>query len=335
MRLYLTGSGFHHPEPRLTNRDLERVVATSDAWIREKTGIRERRVLPLHLRASDMGVLALRRALASARRPASDLDHLVCATSSPDTLVPSVGCHIARKLGIRPVAFDVNAACAGFVFGLQVLRGLFAAGDCRRAALVATENYTRFTDYQDRATCVYWGDAAAAAIVEAERPARPSLEVVDLHTACWPEGVDFVRIPVGGFIQQDGRKVKEYATRGFLESARTLLERTGVRPEELAGFVGHQANYRLLEALCRELGIPADRHWHTVTLFGNQGAAGAPATLARAVRRQRLQDGDPILVTVFGAGFAMGSALLRFRPAARDGARKAGSQARQDRAPAV
>jgi len=277
MPAYIAGTGFYNPDERLTNADLERMVATTDAWIQEKTGIVERRKLPAGLMASDLGVPALRRAAAAARWSLEDVDLLVCATSSPDTLVPSTACHIGRKLGISPTAFDINAACSGFLYGLAVVAPMVESGRYHRAALVAAEHYTRFTNYEDRATCIFWGDAGAAAMIQAELPERGGFEIVDVITGAITEGTDYVRIPIWGYIEQEGKKVKEYALRGFMESARTILERNNVDPSQLAGFVGHQANYRLLEILCQELGVHQDRHWHTVRYFGNQGAAGAPS----------------------------------------------------------
>ncbi|MEZ5977374.1 MAG: beta-ketoacyl-ACP synthase 3 [Planctomycetota bacterium] len=310
MAVYIAGTGVHHPEERITNADLEKILDTNDAWIQSHTGIQERTKAPEGMFASDLGALAVVDALREANWQAKDLDLIVCATSTPDTLVPPTACHIGKKLGISPPSFDVDAACAGFLFGLSTAVPMVESGRFKRVALVATEHYTRFANYEDRATCIFWGDAGACVLLQPEKP-KSGFEIVDFDIQSMTEGTDYVKVPVRGYVEQDGPMVKKYAEKGFVQSATTILERNGLTPNDVDAFVGHQANYRLLEIVIEKLGIPAEKHWHTVRLYGNRGAAGAPATLIGRSRESKLPNGSLLLMTVFGAGFCMASALFR------------------------
>jgi 3-oxoacyl-[acyl-carrier-protein] synthase-3 len=310
MTTYVVGSGVHHPEERITNAQLEARSGVKETWIRRHLGIQERRRAPADWRASDLGVAALREAVEHSDWSLQDIDLILCATSTPDEMAPSTACHIGHKLGISPPCLDLNAACAGFVYGLGVASSFLDTGRYRRIALIAAENYTRFTDYDDPSMCLYWGDGGACVLLQSE-PGPGGLELVDWEAGALTDGVAHARLPLSGVVEQNAPAVKEFALRGFVDSARSLMERHGVAPGDLAAFVGHQANFRLLETVVETLGIPKERHWHTVQLFGNRGAAGAPATLIRKSAEAPLHPGELVLVTVFGAGFTTASALLR------------------------
>ena len=310
MTVYIAGLGEHHPEQRITNADLAALVDTSDAWIDSHIGIVERRRAPEGQGASDLGAAAVRDCLADAELAPSDLDLIVCATSTPDVVAPPTACYIAGKLGIRPTAFDVDAACSGFLVGLAVAGPLVETGQHRRAALVATECYTRFTDYGDRTTCIYFGDGAACALLQTERP-RTGYEVIDVITDAEPDGTEHAYLPHGGHVVLDGPELKQRAVPAFIASATRMLDRHGLAASDLAAFAGHQMNYRLLEHIAATLGVDPSRHWHTVRELGNRGAAGCPATLVLKSREVALRDGELVLLTVFGAGFLTASALLR------------------------
>ena len=172
MTSYVVGTGVHNPEERITNEDLENLVETTSEWIEDHTGIRERRKAPEGWMASDLGAAALRSSLEQGDWATEDIDLLICATGTPDELVPSTACHIGNKVGISPPCFDVNGACAGFLYGLSVADPMIESGRYKRVALVATEHYTRYTNYDDRATCIFWGDAGAAVLLQPERPER-------------------------------------------------------------------------------------------------------------------------------------------------------------------
>lgn len=309
---FLCGTGYCVPAEVITNADLIRRVPTNEDWILSHTGIRERRAAPKGMDTSDLGAAATRHALERAGWDPRRLQLLVCATSTPDRLIPATANYIGQKLAIDPIAFDVNAACSGFVYGLAVARGLVETLGLERAALCTAEKYTRVTDYDDRATCIFFGDSAATVLLCKERP-RQGFEIVDLLMENINEGADYVTTPVGGTFRQDGRRVKEYALRSFEKSARDLLGRNGLAVSDLRAFCGHQANLRVLEEVGARLGVQPDRHWHNVETCGNQGAAGVITAFTTALdaHRDSVHHGDLFLLTVFGSGFTTGSVLLR------------------------
>jgi 3-oxoacyl-[acyl-carrier-protein] synthase-3 len=309
---YIAGTGFHLPEKVIRNADLCKQVDTSDAWILSHTGIAERRAAPDDWNTSDIGVAATRNALARSGWKASELDLLVCATSTPDALIPSTACYMGKKLGVDPVALDVNAACSGFVYGLAVADAMIQSSGYKRVAMCTAEKYTRVTDYKDRASCIFFGDSAGTVLMQREKP-QYGLEIVDLIMANVNEGADFVVTPVGGYFRQKGDRVKEYALRCFEQSAKEILARNGLAVSDLRSFTGHQANLRVLETVAKTVGVAPERHWHTVESCGNSGAAGAAMTFCAKLEQYaaELRDGDLFLVTVFGSGFTTGSVLLR------------------------
>ncbi len=251
--------------------------------------------------------------MADARLPADELDLLICATSTPDHLTPSTACLMANKLGLRATAFDLGAACSGFIYGLEVARGLVGAPGHGQVAVCAAEKYSRVINPEDRANSIFWGDSAAAVVLQAERPVV-GIEVVDVALSSHNHGAELVRIPIGGHFEMHGRAVKKIAYQGMLESATEILERHRLSPGDLRAFVCHQANLRLVEALAERLGIEPDQHWHNVEMFGNQGATGVLTSFCDGIERNAgdLADGDLFLLTVYGAGFTGGSALLRW-----------------------
>jgi 3-oxoacyl-[acyl-carrier-protein] synthase III len=318
-RTFVSGMGYHHPERVVTNQHLMERMDTSDEWIREHTGIRERRYADDDVDTSDLGVVATSRALRDASLDPSELDVLICATSTPDALIPSTASYIANKLQLRATAFDVNAACSGFIYGLAVARGMLSANGEGRLALCAAEKYTRVIDPGDRANSIFWGDGAGTIVLQSERPVL-GIEVVDVLLANHNEGADLVRIPIGGHFEMHGRAVKKIAFDGLVASATGILEQNELRPGDLRGFVSHQANLRMIEALADRLGLSDDQHWHNVELFGNQGAAGVLTAFCAGIeeRLDELQDGDLFLLTVYGSGFTGGSALMRWLDGRRD-----------------
>ena len=311
--VYIPATGYFFPEGRITNDQLVATLPTTHEWIMSHVGIRERRAARRDQRPSDLGVLASRDALQKAGWSADDVDLLVCATTTPDALAPATACYMGMKLGIDPVAFDVGAACSGFVYALQVTAGMIAQGGYRRALCVATEDYTRLTDYTNRQTCIFFGDSAGVALMQAEQP-DVGLELVDVLLVNVNEGVPYVGLPINGFFSQVGNKVLDYATKCFLARSTEMLERHGLKPADLRAFVGHQANLIMLEQVANTLGLRQDQHWHNVEWCGNQGCAGVASTLALHLEQQRdsLKHGDWFLLTTFGAGFTTGSALLRW-----------------------
>jgi 3-oxoacyl-[acyl-carrier-protein] synthase-3 len=309
---FINGLAYHSPERRVTNRDLMERMDTSDEWIQDHTGIRERRRADSDVDTSDLGVIATREALEDAGLDPAALEVLICATSTPDCLIPSTASYIANKLKLRSSAFDVNAACSGFVYGLAVARGLMHSQH-ERVALCTAEKYTRVIDPADRANSIFWGDGAGTVVLQPDLPVV-GIEILDVTLASHNEGADLVRIPVGGSFEMSGRAVKKIAFQGMVDSATETLARHRLTISDLRAFVCHQANMRLIDALAERLGVESHQHWHNVEMFGNQGAAGVLSAFCAGVERHvdELRDGDLFLLTVYGAGFTGGSALLRW-----------------------
>ena len=310
--IYIAGTGFFVPEERITNPQLIASVNTTEEWIDSHIGIRERRRAKDEDDTSALGAYATAAACERLGWKPGDLDLLVCATSTPDSLIPATASWICKQLEIDPVAFDVNAACSGFVYGIATAKAMMDSLGYERVAMVTAEKYTRVTDYTDRKTCVFFGDSAGTVLMTKERP-KLGFEVVDVVMENMNEGAECVTTPIKGYFTQDGPEVKKYALKGFTKSATTILERNGLTPADLYAFVGHQANYRVLQTVCDMLGVAESQHWHNVRDFGNQGAAGAATTFCQKVEEHEdaLEDGAYVLSTTFGSGFTTGSALLR------------------------
>lgn len=311
--IFISGTGYHHPERRVTNQDLAERMNTTDEWIREHTGIVERRYAEDGVDTSDLGTIATRNALAAAGWDPNDVELLVCATSTPDCLIPATASYICNNLRLPSLAFDVNAACSGFVYGLAVAEGLMEARGLERAALCTADKYTRVIDPNDRKNSIFFGDSAATVLLQREPP-TVGIELVDLVMENLNEGPDLVKTPVGGYFSMDGPAVKRIASKGFVDSASDILGRNRLKPGDLRAFMAHQANLRLLDALAEGLGVNDGRHWHNVEMCGNQGAAGVATTFCAGLERhaEGLTDGDLFLLTVYGSGFTGGSALLRW-----------------------
>lgn len=315
--VFISALAQHHPREQLDNAALCTRLNTSDAWIIDRTGIASRRRVAPNEEASDLGAEATRQALVRAGWAPQDLELLVCATSSPDTLLPAAATHMARKLGGQPIAFDVNAACAGAAYGLAVAQSMMHGMGYARAALCCVDTYTRFTDYDDRRTAVLFGDGAATALLQTTRPPAGA-ELLDLDLRNEHEHIELVQVPRAGTWRLQGRAVVPPALAMLVGSAERLLSKHGLTVGDLRGFVGHQANYRILETLAERLRLSDSQHWSNVREYGNQGAAGALSALSEAVAArgpdspEPLRDGDLILLTVVGAGFTSGSALFRW-----------------------
>ncbi len=305
--MFLSRLSVWHPEEKLTNADLGRMVDTSDDWIVSRVGIRERRRAPPEMKVHQMGALAAKRALDGA-----PVDLVVCGLSVADYHLPSTANLIAAEVGCgEAAAFDVRAACSSFVFSLHALRGLFALGELQRALLVIPEAYTKVTDYTDRGTCILWGDAAFACLVTRTAPAGASLEVLDTFIGSRSQDALVVQAEVGGKFKQLGSAVHAFAIRKMSEVVETSLKRCQLTAQDLAWFVGHQANLGILQRACERVGIPPEKHLSNIELFGNCGAAGAPSVLAQ--NAERFRGGDRIAVATVGSGLSWGGTLLRAR----------------------
>ncbi len=326
-RAAITGCGMYFPERVLSNADLAKMVETSDEWIVTRTGIRERRAAAPGQAASDLAVPASRQALAEAGIAPADLGAIILATMTPDMLFPSSACFLQAALGAVPcAAFDLLAACSGYVYALSMAQALVVSGQARHVLVVASEVLTKFTDYEDRTSCILFGDGAGATVVSAAAPGAPG-EV--LHTTLGADGANSgsMTLPGGGsrypagpesleqrlhYIKLRGREVFQLAVRKIVEVVNQCAEACGITMADISLLVPHQMNLRIIQASSERLGIPMDRVFVNIDRYGNTGAATVPIALHEAHTQGRLKRGDLVVLVTFGAGLSWSGAVLRW-----------------------
>jgi 3-oxoacyl-[acyl-carrier-protein] synthase-3 len=315
----IIGSGSYLPERVVTNADLERMVETSDEWIRERTGIRERRIAAPGETTCDLAEHAARRALDAAGLGPSDLDLIVVATTTPDKVFPSTACLLQARLGVSGCpAFDIQAVCTGFIYGLSVVDKFIRLGAARRALLVGAETLSRILDWSDRGTSVLFGDGAGAVVLEASD--SPGVLSTHLHADGAYEhlltvdgGISqgYDKAANGGpYIRMQGNEVFRVAVNTLGRIVEETLEANGVGQDAIDWLVPHQANIRIIAATAKKLKMPMERVVVTVDVHGNTSAASVPLALDTAVRDGRIRRGQRLLLEAFGAGFTWGSAYL-------------------------
>ena len=322
----ILGTGSYAPAKVLTNDDLAQIVDTSDDWILSRTGIRERRLADPGETTSDMAARAAATALADAGLLPAAIDAVIVATMTPDMPMPSTACFVQHKLGIpdHAACFDLNAACSGFLYALDTACALVESGRYRHALVIGAEKISTVLDWQDRTTCVLFGDAAGAVIIG--RSARPDAGFLGCNLNANGSVAEILCIPGGGsklpvsadllasrqqFIKMKGREVFKIAVRAMEESAREILEQHQLRPDQISCVIPHQANLRIIELIAEYLGITLDRFFINLDRYGNTSAASIPLALDEARRAGRVRAGDLVLMTAFGAGLTYGSALIR------------------------
>jgi 3-oxoacyl-[acyl-carrier-protein] synthase-3 len=323
----ILGTGSYAPDRILTNEDLARMVDTSDEWIRARSGIRERRIASAEQATSDLAVLAGQRALDDAGAKASEIDLLIVATITPDLPMPATACFVQHKLGIPTTAacFDVNAACSGFIYGLDVACAMVASGRYRKALVIGAEKLSSIVDWQDRGTCLLFGDGAGAAVVGPSGKSGTGL--IGTRLGALGEDTDLLNIPAGGsrmptsaetvarrdhFIKMKGKEVFKLAVRVMEEAARDILEQHDLAAHQIGLVIPHQANLRIIDAISQYLELPVERFFVNVDRYGNTSAASIPIALDEARKAGRIKEGDLTLLVAFGAGLTYGSALIRW-----------------------
>lgn len=322
MHVQILGMGHSLPQNRLSNQDLEKMVDTSHEWIVERTGICERRIAPPELLNSDLCVMAAQMALDRAEVQAADLDLIIVATTTPDMVFPATACIVQDKLGAaHAAAFDLEAGCTGFIYALSVAEKFLQTGACRKALVIGSEVLSRITDYQDRNTCVLFGDGAGAAVLGTGN--KPGL--IQTVLGADGSGSSLLYLPAGGsacpashetvdkrlhYTKMHGNEVFRFASRIILSIIDDLLERTGVSYEDIDLFVPHQANLRIIQTAMKRLRIPMEKTLINIQNFGNMSSASIPVALSMADEEGRIKDGDLILSAAFGAGLTYGGALF-------------------------
>src|SRR5215831_10366586 len=324
----LAGTGSKVPERVLTNADLERMVDTSDEWIVTRTGIRERRISDPGVAVTDLALPAARSALEMAGLSALDIDTIIVATVTPDRILPSASCTLQERLGAtHAAAFDLNAACSGFVYGVSVGAGMIAAGSADTVLVIGAETLSKIVDYEDRATCVLFGDGAGAAVL---RPCDPGHGILAARLRSDGTQGHVLEIPAGGsrlpashetvdahghFIKMKGNELFKFSVRAMETVTRQAVEEAGIALDKVRFLVPHQANMRIIQAVADRLGIGPDRLVLNIDRFGNTSAASIPISLDELLRSGRVMPGDVIGLVAFGGGVTWGAVVLEWDPA--------------------
>jgi 3-oxoacyl-[acyl-carrier-protein] synthase-3 len=314
----ITGLGVKVPDRVVTNEDLKQYVDTSDEWIRERTGIRERRMASKEEALSDIALPASRDALAQAGVEGKDIDLLIVATVTPDMSFPSTGAILADKLGaVDAAAYDLSAGCTGFMYALAQAYGMLVGGLAKRALVVGGDLLSRILDWEDRSTLVLFGDGAGAVVMEAV----PEQGFLGFELGADGAGGESLWLPGSGsrifdeserFVKMNGREVFKFATRILVKSAQDVMERCGVTIDDVDVYVPHQANMRIIDHATKKLGVPSEKVVINVDRYGNTSSGSIPLALADAAQDGRLKPGKLVLMTGMGAGLTWGSALIRW-----------------------
>ncbi len=313
----IIGSGSYLPRNLVTNGDLERRMDTSDEWIRSRTGIRQRYLAAEGETSSDLALEASKAAIASAGVSAGEIDLIILATSTPDYIFPSTACLLQAKLGIKGgAAFDVQAVCSGFVYALATADMFIRSGQYRCALVVGAEVFSRILDWNDRGTCVLFGDGAGAVILKADT--QPGILASALHAdgsyagiLSVPGSVDGGKVTGDPFLRMDGQAVFKFAVRVLDEVARETVEKCGLQIGDIDWLIPHQANLRIMESTAKRLGLPLGKVIVTVDVHGNTSAASVPLALDTGLRDGRIKPGQKVMLQAVGGGFTWGAALVQ------------------------
>ena len=318
----ITGLGFYVPDNVVTNDDLSKIMDTNDAWIQERTGIQERRWIKNKTdSAATMGAKAAEIAIKRAGLEASDIDMVILATISPDYFaMPSTACVVAENLGIKAPAFDISAACTGFIYALAQAKAFIESGMSKNVLIIGAEALSKIVDFKDRTTCVIFGDGAGAAVISATENKEEAILDIDINAD--GKYQDFLITPGRGvkygcdteeiYMQMKGNETFKVAVKTLSQSVRDILKRNNMTSDDIEWFVPHQANYRIIDAVARAIKMPAEKSVLTVGKYGNTSSASIPMALNDMYEEGKLKTGDMMLLDAFGGGFTWGSALVPF-----------------------
>lgn len=325
-RAKITAVSYHVPERRVTNNDLAKIVDTSDEWIYERTGIRERRIAEKGTGASDLGAKAAQKVLEKRGIDASEIDLIIFATVTPDMFFPSSACLVQDKIGARRAwGFDLSGACSGFLYALSTGAQFIQTGAHRRVLVIGADIMTSIINFEDRATCVLFGDGAGAVLLEAAEDGEEG--IIDFMLRCDGSGGQFLYMPAGGslnpssaetvqkkmhYVHQDGRNVFKFAVRGMAEISEAILDRNRLDIRQIKLYIPHQANMRIIRAAMEKMHMDESQVAINIDKYANTTAATIPICLSEAAESKRIQKNDYILMASFGAGFTWGSVLLRW-----------------------
>ncbi|HHT9119366.1 MAG TPA: beta-ketoacyl-ACP synthase III [Candidatus Hypogeohydataceae bacterium YC41] len=324
-RASITGTGAFLPPKRLTNFDLERMVDTTDAWIIKRTGIKERRVVENGVATSDLASKAALRALEDAKLSPEDVDLIITSTVTPDNLFPATSCYVQQKIGAKKAgAFDVLAACAGFIYALSIGQNFINAGTASNVLVIGAECLSKVTDYTDRSTCILFGDGAGAIVLQ---KGNGHCEVLTTLLGADGSHTDVLTLPAGGskiptstktiedrlhYIKFRGREVFKLAITNLTEVIRQTVATSNLKMEDIDLFILHQSNYRIIEATMERLGVPMDKIFYNIDKYGNTSSASIPIALDEAKREGILKPGNLVLLAAFGGGLTWSSSIIRW-----------------------
>jgi len=320
----ILGLGCYLPAKKITNKDLEKMVDTSDEWIITRTGIRERRVAPEEFAASDMGVEAAKSAIKDAGLEPVDIDLIIVATVTGDMAFPSTACIIQDKIGaVNSAAFDINAACSGFVFGIVTAKQFVDSGLYKNVLVIGTEKMTSLVDWTDRSTCVLFGDGAGACVVGKSNQRR----ILSYFIGCDGSGGNLLRLPAGGsripateetvknklhFLKMEGNEVFKLAVKVMADAANKAVTKAGLLCSDINLLIPHQANIRILMAVAKKIGLPEEKIFLNIEKYGNMSSASTAVALAEAPKEQRIKKGDVVTLVAFGAGLTYGAVVIKW-----------------------
>jgi 3-oxoacyl-[acyl-carrier-protein] synthase-3 len=323
-RVGIIGVGEYLPKKVLTNADLEKMVDTSDEWITTRTGIKERRLAAKNEATSDLAIKAAKGALADAKIKPHDLDLIIVATITPDMPFPAVACLLQHALGAKDaVCFDISAACAGFIYAMTIAQQFIARGTYKNALVIGAEVLSAVTDWQDRSTCVLFGDGAGAAVL-AEVKSRG---ILSTYLGSDGSQADLLKIPAGGsrnpathytldnrlhYIKMEGNEVFKSAVTIMAEAAQVVLKNAGLACKDVDLVIPHQANMRIILAMAKKLGLALDKVYMNIEKYGNMSSASTATALCEAVKEGRIKKGDIVLLDAFGAGLVWGACVIKW-----------------------
>ncbi len=320
----ILGLGCYLPSKRLTNKDLEKMVDTTDEWITTRTGISERRIAPKEAASSDLGIGAANAAIKDAGLRPEDIGLIITATVTPDMAFPSTSCIIQNKIGaVNAAAFDINAACSGFVFGITIAKQFVDSGLYKNVLVIGTEKMTNLVDWTDRSTCVLFGDGAGACVVGKSKDKK----IISYFIGCDGSGANLLRLPAGGsriptteesvrnklhFLRMEGNEVFKLAVKIMADAANKAITKAGLLCKDIDLLIPHQANERILMAVAKKMGLPEDKIFFNIAKYGNMSAASTAVALAEANKERRIKKGDKICLVAFGSGITYGAVVIEW-----------------------
>jgi len=324
IKVGILGLGSYLPERILTNKELEKMVDTTDDWIMERTGIKERRIARADEATSDMATEAAKRALENAKLKPEDLDLIIVATITPDMFFPATACLVQQKIGARQVpAFDISVACSGFIYGIAIANQFIKSGTYKHALVVAAEKLSSVTDWQDRSTCVLFGDGAGAAVLGPVDKGG----ILSVYLGADGRQGELIKMPAGGskipathksvderqhFIKMNGTELFRHAVKIMADAALKATQPLGLKAEDISLVIPHQANIRILNAVAKRMGLTSDKIYLNIAKYGNMSAASSAVALVEAVKEGRVKKGDKILLDAFGGGLTWGAMVVEW-----------------------